>query len=151
MQEGTNSVLYQRRRNVWSKKAIYTLKLVPKHVTQITKFHTFQVLSSCWTRRNICHWVVPLCWCVCGVPRCAAGSLHGLIGRFTCLCMMHIQQTFWDATDTLSWPRNVTRTSTWQQWGVTVALWLWTGVLPVSNKEWRFLVCFLSVSRKELQ
>ena len=45
MQEETNSILYQQTQNGWSKKSIYTLQLLPKHMKQITKFHVFQIYA----------------------------------------------------------------------------------------------------------
>ena len=59
MQEETNNALYQRRQNVWNKKSIYILKLLPKHVRQITKcqhFRYYMVVEHV----GISHWVVCL-------------------------------------------------------------------------------------------
>jgi hypothetical protein len=68
--------------------------------------------------------------CFCGVPCCTAGSYPGLFGegeggRLSCLCMTQMQQSPCDVTDiflnvalttrdvndSLSWPRDATRTS----------------------------------------
>jgi hypothetical protein len=91
-----------------------------------------------------CLCILCICVCVsvwCPSLRCGFASLSDQ-EIWSCLCMIHMQQTLWDATDTLSWPRNATRTSTRQQCGVTVTvtLWLFIGVLPVSNRGWGFLV-----------
>jgi hypothetical protein len=43
MQEESNSFVYQRAQNGWSRMLIYTLKLEPKHMKQITKCHALQV------------------------------------------------------------------------------------------------------------
>jgi len=86
MLDEANSILYQRRQNVRSKKLIYTLKLLPKHMKQITKCHAFQVNVVVEKLHGVCVCAyVSLCVCVCvcvWCPRCAVGSFHGLFGRF---------------------------------------------------------------------
>jgi len=54
-------------------------------------------------------WVVYLYLCVyvCGFPRCTVGSLPDLFGRGkadlqSCICMIHMKEISWVATDTLS-------------------------------------------------
>jgi len=42
MQALTNTILHQRMENVWNKKSIYTLKLFPNPMKQVTKCHVFQ-------------------------------------------------------------------------------------------------------------
>ena len=50
---------------------------------------------------------VSLCVCVCCPSlRCGFASRSG-----SCFCIIHMKQTPWDATDTLSCPRDATRTS----------------------------------------
>jgi len=43
MQRETNSVLHHRKQNGWSKKSICSLRLLPKHIKQITKCLVLQV------------------------------------------------------------------------------------------------------------
>ena len=62
MQEETKSILYQRTQNGWSKKSIYTLKLLPNHMKQITKCHALQVYVVVENSENLDGWY--LCVCV---------------------------------------------------------------------------------------
>ena len=81
MQEETNSILYQQTQNGWSKKSIYTLQLLLKHMKQITKCHVFQIYAVVEKVENLeVGWRV--CVYLCDVPRCSAGSPPGLSGRF---------------------------------------------------------------------
>ena len=43
MQEETFSILYQKMQKGWSKKTIYTLRVLPKRKKQITRCHARQV------------------------------------------------------------------------------------------------------------
>jgi hypothetical protein len=66
MREETNSILYQRTQNDWSKISVYALKLLPKLMKQVTKCHARQVYLIVGRLR---HWVASLdfvCVCVCG-------------------------------------------------------------------------------------
>jgi len=76
LQVETNSILYQSRRNVWNKKSIYTLNLVPELMEQLR--NVIKVHTSVKNVENVdVGWcvgcVVCLCvWClwvcvVCGV------------------------------------------------------------------------------------
>ena len=82
IQEESNSILYQKRRNDWNKTSICTLNLLPKQMKQVTKLHAFPVhvvvenieildggwglcICVCGVRAFVC--VCVLCACVCGV------------------------------------------------------------------------------------
>lgn len=82
MKEETNMTLYQRTQNVLSKKSIYTLKLLPKRMKEITKCHALQVylvvenLGAGWCLSGAV-------WCPslqCGVliPVCSGGLVVSL-------------------------------------------------------------------------
>jgi len=43
MQEETFSILYQKMQNVWSNKSVYTLKVLPNRMKQITKWYAIHV------------------------------------------------------------------------------------------------------------
>ena len=101
MQEETNSVLYQRAQNGWSKMSIYTLKFWPKHMKQITKCHALQVYVVVGNVENLVFgW--RLCICMCAWVRACVRSFASRSVRDvrSCLCMIHMKQTLWDATCT---------------------------------------------------
>jgi hypothetical protein len=108
MQEETNSIVYQRTQNGWSKMSIYILQLLPKHMKQITKCHALQVYVVVENVENLdVEWCVCACVCVRAcvrvcVPRCSALSLPGLFGRFGLVCIIHKRLRSWETTDTLS-------------------------------------------------
>ena len=152
-QEEGNSILYQRRQSVWSKKSAYTLNFLPKHARHY-KMPCISCIRGSWKRGNLRRWVLSLysCMCVC-VMSLAALQLHFPVcsgGLVLSLCDTY-------EADTLghNWYTHVNAgrnsTSPWEQWGVTVALRLCICVLTVSKIVWAFLVCFLCVSRKEPQ
>jgi len=83
MQEEVNSILYQRRQNIWSNKSFHTLKLLSKRMQQIRKCHSFHVhvvvefvktLEAAWCLH------IYVCVCVCVFVWCPL-SLCGFVSR----------------------------------------------------------------------
>ena len=75
---------------------------------------------------KVCVCVCKVCVCVCKVCVWCRFLRRGFVFRsvrevWSCLCMTHMKQTPWDATDTLSRPRDATRTSPRKGWGCTSA------------------------------
>ena len=126
MQEDTNSILCQRRQNGWNKKSVHTLKLLSKRMQQIRKCHAFQVYVVVENVKTLnAGWFLRIYVCVRG-PLLLCGFIpRSVRGFWSCLCMTHMKQNPWDATDiflnmgltireandTLCWPREATRTS----------------------------------------
>jgi hypothetical protein len=110
MQEETNSIVYQRTQNGWSKMSIYTLKLWPKHETDY-EISCNSGISGRRKRGKLRRWVVSVCECVwCPSLLCGFAS-RSVREVWSCLCMTHMKQTPGDPTDTLSLLRDATRTS----------------------------------------
>jgi hypothetical protein len=105
IQEETNRILYQSRQNGWSKKSIYTLKLLPKPTKQITKCRHFRSMRSSKRRKLTTLGNVSFCLYVrasAAVLRYAAGSVPGMLGGegvLSYLCATYIKWRPWEATD----------------------------------------------------
>jgi hypothetical protein len=114
MEEDTNSILYQRAQNSWIKKSIYTLKLLPKHMKQITKCHALQVHVVVEDAENLdVGWClcVCVCVCVCVVPLAACGSAS-LFVREVWLCLWY---TWSRDLGTFFWQRDANLTSPFRE------------------------------------
>jgi len=81
MQEEADSILYQRRQNVWSKKSIYTLKFLPKHMKQTEKCHAL------WHFRYTWSWKTPKPYMLGGVPIFARVRLCVCVCVCVCKCV----------------------------------------------------------------
>jgi hypothetical protein len=102
MQEEANSLCIKEG-TMLEQNVIYTLKLLPKHMKQITKCHAFQVNVVVENVETLhVGWCVHTCVraCVCVVPSLRCGFVSRSVQEvWSCLCMTNMKHSPWDAND----------------------------------------------------
>ena len=116
IQEEINSIFYPKRQNVWSKRSVYTLKLLPKCTKLVTKCHAFQIhvfVENFETLDDGLWLCICVCVCVCvwGVSLQCRFASRSVQGVWSCLCLTHMKQTSWDAIDATLWTRDAASSS----------------------------------------
>jgi hypothetical protein len=86
MQEATNIISYQRRQNGWSKKSVYTLKLLPSVMEHYGMPCTRYTWSS--NRRKLRRLLVCVCVCVCVCVVCVFVCVVRGVCVCVCLCVV---------------------------------------------------------------